>query len=217
MSYAVDDKQVRESIDSNLEVKTGSSPEKYFDGQNDEEIRNAVEVMSNHLKSSSQLIHFKNLDNIINAAIVLLSKQTGEIEAYKKNHHDLMESVRNNKKDYEEKILALEKRIVIIEESSKKGKSELEHIIDSKIAETKGALEQEVKKATNNIDEKVNQQNAIMDEYKDTMLQQRDIVQQLADKFEAVEGGYKEMGLQLNAQIDALVVDLQSSKEKRAT
>ena len=44
MSYAVDDKQVRESIDSNLEVKTGSSSEKYFDGQNDEEIRNAVEV-----------------------------------------------------------------------------------------------------------------------------------------------------------------------------
>ena len=74
-----------------------------------------------------------------------------------------MESVRNNKKDYEEKILALEKRIVILEESSKKGKSELEHIIDSKIAETKGTLEQEVKKATNNIDEKVNQQNAIMD------------------------------------------------------
>ena len=59
MSYAVDDKQVRESIDSNLEVKTGSSPQKYFDGQNDEEIRNAVEVMSNHLKSSSQLINFK--------------------------------------------------------------------------------------------------------------------------------------------------------------
>ena len=93
MSYAADNKQVSESIDSNLEVKTGSSSQKHFDGQSNEEIRNAVEVMSNHLKSSSQLIHFKNLDNIINAAIVLLSKQTGEIEAYKKNHHDLMESI----------------------------------------------------------------------------------------------------------------------------
>ena len=84
MSYAADNKQVRESIDSNLEVKTGSSSQKHFDGQNNEEIRNAVEVMSNHLKSSSQLIHFKNLDNIINAAIVLLSKQTGEIEPTRK-------------------------------------------------------------------------------------------------------------------------------------
>ena len=98
--------EINESIDSNIEVKMNdpsppsSTTTTTTISINDSAvtINNAKRIISTHLETSTTLINFKNLDDIINAAIILLSKQANEFDTYKKNQDDLVATLTNDKK-----------------------------------------------------------------------------------------------------------------------
>ena len=214
--------EINESIDSNIEVKmndpsppssTTTTTTTISINDSAVTINNAKRIISTHLETSTTLINFKNLDDIINAAIILLSKQANEFDTYKKKQDDLVATLTNDKKKNDETISTLELRIVSLEESNKKGKAEIEGLLAERIKEVKSECKNEIDTMKTSFDERISQQDLVIQKRDEVIAQNETSIKELKDRLQTIEIEKDEVQNKLDEKFNNVTNELKESRE----
>lgn len=212
---------IHESVDSNIEVKSNDLADLTCNNNNNnnntehqQQIIDAKEVISTHLKASTTLINFKNLDNIINAAILLLSKQTNEFEQYKKKQEDLIKTYELDKKLNATKISELESRLALLEKSSKNGKAEIEDLLVKKVQEVKQECNNEIHAIKTGLEKRIDKHEIIIQERGEILNQHENSMSELIENLKNTEDKNVEIKNVMDEKVCSLTIELKKTRER---